>query len=167
MCTRSFPGVKYGRWVTLTPHPLLVPRSKKHSRGRPLFSLRAFVAIKMGESYLNRHCFCAGTKCNMSCRLPINLERQLFRRNLIVEGLKCRDASKLHTLINTLFHSRSGVLFFHRSCSGLTAIYWMNSLVGSERKALDCVFHYTFLTALFILLPFDKWSPSIVKYSCL
>jgi hypothetical protein len=26
--TGSFPGVSYGRSVTLTPHPLLVPRSK-------------------------------------------------------------------------------------------------------------------------------------------
>jgi len=28
MGTRSFPGVRCGRCVTLTPHPLLVPRSK-------------------------------------------------------------------------------------------------------------------------------------------
>jgi hypothetical protein len=27
MCTGSFPGVKSGRGVTLTPHPLLVPLS--------------------------------------------------------------------------------------------------------------------------------------------
>ena len=28
MDTGSFPGVRYGRGMTLTPHPLLVPRSK-------------------------------------------------------------------------------------------------------------------------------------------
>jgi len=28
MGTGSFPGVRSGRGVTLTPHPLLVPRSK-------------------------------------------------------------------------------------------------------------------------------------------
>ena len=28
MGTGSFPGVNFGRGVTLTPHPLLVPRSK-------------------------------------------------------------------------------------------------------------------------------------------
>jgi len=28
MGTGSFPGVRCGRGVTLTPHPLLVPRSK-------------------------------------------------------------------------------------------------------------------------------------------
>ena len=36
--TRSFPGVKSGLGVMLTPHPLLVPRSKK-SRAIPLLPL--------------------------------------------------------------------------------------------------------------------------------
>jgi hypothetical protein len=45
MGTESFPGVEIGRGVTLTPHPLLVPRFKK-SRAIPLLSLRAFVACK-------------------------------------------------------------------------------------------------------------------------
>jgi hypothetical protein len=40
MGTGSFPGVESGRGVTLTPHPLLVPRSKN----------RAFVACKKGET---------------------------------------------------------------------------------------------------------------------
>ena len=31
MCTGSFPEVKSGRGVTLTPHPLLVPWSRKSS----------------------------------------------------------------------------------------------------------------------------------------
>jgi len=35
MGTGSFPGVKNGRGVTLTPHPLLVPWSRK-SRALPL-----------------------------------------------------------------------------------------------------------------------------------
>ena len=38
--TRSFPGVKNGRGVTLTPHPLLVPWSRK-SRAIPLLPLWA------------------------------------------------------------------------------------------------------------------------------
>jgi hypothetical protein len=49
--TGSFPGVESGRGVTLTPHPLLVPRPK-NSRAIPLLSLRAFVAYKKGETYL-------------------------------------------------------------------------------------------------------------------
>jgi hypothetical protein len=52
MGTRSFPGVESGRGVTLTPHPLLVPRSKRQSRAIPLLSVRAFVACKKGETYL-------------------------------------------------------------------------------------------------------------------
>jgi hypothetical protein len=51
MGTGSFPRVEIGRGVTLTPHPLLVPRSK-NSRAVPLHSLRTFVAYKKGETYL-------------------------------------------------------------------------------------------------------------------
>jgi hypothetical protein len=51
MGTGSFPAVESGRGVTLTPHPLLVPRSKKQSRAIPLLFLRAFVAYKKGETY--------------------------------------------------------------------------------------------------------------------
>jgi hypothetical protein len=46
MDTRCFSGVESGRGVTLTPHPLLVPRSKQQSRAIPLLSLRVFVACK-------------------------------------------------------------------------------------------------------------------------
>jgi hypothetical protein len=40
----SFPGVESGRGVTLTLHPLLVPRAL------PLLSLRAFVAYEKVET---------------------------------------------------------------------------------------------------------------------
>jgi hypothetical protein len=50
MGTVSFPGVESGRGVLLSPHPLLVPRSK--NTAVPLLSLRAFVAYKKGETYL-------------------------------------------------------------------------------------------------------------------
>jgi len=40
MCTTSFPGVKSGRGVKLTPHPLLVPWSLK-SGAIPLLPLWA------------------------------------------------------------------------------------------------------------------------------
>ena len=43
--TRSFPGVRCGRGVTLTPYPLLVQRSKIE-QSIPLLSLRAFVACE-------------------------------------------------------------------------------------------------------------------------
>jgi hypothetical protein len=52
MGTGSFSGIGSGQGVMLTPHPLLVPWSKKRSRAIPLLSLRAFVACKKGETYL-------------------------------------------------------------------------------------------------------------------
>jgi hypothetical protein len=52
MGTGSFPRVESGRGVTLTPHPLIVPRSKNKSIAIPLLSLRAFVACEKGETYL-------------------------------------------------------------------------------------------------------------------
>ena len=45
MGTGSFPGVKSGRGVTLTPHPLLVPQSRK-SRAIPLLPLWAVRPVK-------------------------------------------------------------------------------------------------------------------------
>ena len=48
MGTGSFPGVRCCRGVTLTPHPLLVLRSK-YSRAIPLLSLRAFVAYERAK----------------------------------------------------------------------------------------------------------------------
>jgi hypothetical protein len=50
MGTASFLGVKYGRGVTLTTHPLLVPRPWK-GRAIPLLSVRTFVAYEKGETY--------------------------------------------------------------------------------------------------------------------
>jgi hypothetical protein len=44
MGTGSFPRVESDRGVTLTPYPLLVPKSKN--------GVGVFVACKMGETYL-------------------------------------------------------------------------------------------------------------------
>jgi hypothetical protein len=52
MGTASFLGVESGRGVTLTVHPLLLPRSKKQSRAITLLSLRAFMAYEKGGTYL-------------------------------------------------------------------------------------------------------------------
>jgi len=50
MGTGSFPGVKYGRGVTLTTHSLLVPRSWK-SRATPLLTLWATIGPVTGTLY--------------------------------------------------------------------------------------------------------------------
>jgi hypothetical protein len=55
MGTGSFPGVESGRGVTLTPHPLLVPRSKNRSIAIPLLSPVAFVGCKNCVAYLPRY----------------------------------------------------------------------------------------------------------------
>jgi hypothetical protein len=52
MGTGSFLGIESDQGVTLTPHPLLVPRAKNQSRAISLLSLRAFLACKKGETYL-------------------------------------------------------------------------------------------------------------------
>jgi hypothetical protein len=50
MGTGSFPGVRCGRGVTLTPHLLLVPRSYTVELYEiPLLSLRVFVAYEMAK----------------------------------------------------------------------------------------------------------------------
>jgi hypothetical protein len=49
----SFLGVESGRGVTLTPHPLLVSRSKyRVDLSIPLLSLRTFMTCKKRETYL-------------------------------------------------------------------------------------------------------------------
>jgi hypothetical protein len=52
MGTGSFQEVESGQGVTLTPHPLLLPRSKNRVELYLYSPLRAFVACKKGESYL-------------------------------------------------------------------------------------------------------------------
>jgi hypothetical protein len=53
MGTGSFPGVESGWGCDADPSPLLVPKSIKQIRAIPLLSLRAFVACKISETYLN------------------------------------------------------------------------------------------------------------------
>jgi hypothetical protein len=49
MGTWFFPGVESGRGVTLTPHPLLMPRSKNRVE---LYLYSTFVVYEKGETYL-------------------------------------------------------------------------------------------------------------------
>jgi len=53
---RVFPGVKSDRGVTLTPHPLLVPCSRK-SRAIPLLHLRAVRQIQSLNAWTKMHFF--------------------------------------------------------------------------------------------------------------
>jgi hypothetical protein len=60
ICTGSFLGVESGRGVTLTPHPLLVPRSKNRVLLYllELLSLRAFVACKRVKLIMHNTSVC-------------------------------------------------------------------------------------------------------------
>ena len=51
MGTRSFPGVRCGRGVTLTPHPLLVPRSKIEQSYTSTLP-KGLCGLRKGETYL-------------------------------------------------------------------------------------------------------------------
>jgi hypothetical protein len=61
MGTGSFPGVKYGRGVLLTTHPLLVPRSWR-SRPIPLPNLWATTGHVTGHCTFNFHTAAKGLK---------------------------------------------------------------------------------------------------------
>jgi hypothetical protein len=83
MGTESFPGVERIRGVTLTPHPLLVPRSKNECRSIPLLSLRAFVACKKGETYLQWTIFLPSVDIN-------NSEMENYCYSSKCNGIHCR-----------------------------------------------------------------------------
>jgi hypothetical protein len=55
MGTESFPGVKSSQGVTLTPHPLLVPWSRK-SRAIPVLTVRAVGPVQSLSACTRAHC---------------------------------------------------------------------------------------------------------------
>jgi len=59
MGTGSFPGVKRGRGVTLTPHYLLVPCSRK-GRAKPLLSLWAVRPVQSLSACTEPQCLYKG-----------------------------------------------------------------------------------------------------------
>jgi len=67
MGTGSFPRIKSGRGVTLTPHPLLVPWSRK-SRAISLFPLSAVQCLYKGALYL--YLFTLHSKENIKVTRP-------------------------------------------------------------------------------------------------
>jgi len=73
MGTGSFPGVKSGRGVTLTPYPLLVPWSRK-GRSIPLFPLWAVRPVQSLSAFTAVHFTFTFTK-NVPCGRSLNLRR--------------------------------------------------------------------------------------------
>ena len=78
MGTGSFPGVKSGRGVTLTPHPLLVPWSRK-SRAIPLFPLWAVRPVQSLSACTRVHfTFTFFTVEENNSTSPFQKENELF-----------------------------------------------------------------------------------------
>ena len=73
MGTRSFPGVKSGRGVTLTPHPLLVPWSRKGS-AIPLLPLWAIRPVQSLSTCTRVH-FTLMTEAAGSSETSVHLYR--------------------------------------------------------------------------------------------
>jgi hypothetical protein len=114
MGTASFPGVESGRSVTLTPHPLLVPRSKKQSKAIPLLSLRAFVAYEKGETYLkdkyvtvHNKCFTIQPSTSMFLATPVRRRAcclSALSFTFLYAGSSIQNAIRLVCFVNFSLH---------------------------------------------------------------
>jgi hypothetical protein len=79
MDTRSFLGVESGWGVMLTPHPLLVPRSK--NRVELYLTLpKAFMACKKGETSI----FILYLGCALQCHMVVFIWSSAFFKDFIV-----------------------------------------------------------------------------------
>ena len=77
MGTGSFPGVKSGRGVTLTPHHLLVPWSRK-SRAIPLLPLWAYSLYRASVPVQG---------CTLPLPLPCDAEMSLLESHVTEEAM--------------------------------------------------------------------------------
>ena len=71
MATGSFPGVESGRGMTLTPHPLLVPRSENRVELYLYSPYGPSWPIKKSETYLHKWHTCAFITLYWYCRKKI------------------------------------------------------------------------------------------------
>ena len=97
MGTVSFPGVKNGRGVTLTPHSLLVQWSRK-SRPTPLLPLRAVRPVQSLSTCTSVHCtftfhcgrpFAKYTQCLKIFYLILPLICNFVRGTAVAQWLRC------------------------------------------------------------------------------
>jgi hypothetical protein len=83
MGTGSFPGVKSGRDVTLTPHPLLVPWSRK-SRAIPLLLLWAIRPVQSLSACTRVHLSIHTLKSSAHQHLHGSWWKVYFIKNLVI-----------------------------------------------------------------------------------
>ena len=99
MGTGSFPGVKYGRGVLLTTHPLLVPRSRK-SRTIPLPTLWATTGLQRENFtfYIMKNTFSSFLSVTWSkCS-----HRTTYRRKHITAAVM----TSCYVIVNRLIHKQ-------------------------------------------------------------
>ena len=99
---RVFPGVKSGRGVTLTPHPLLVPWSRK-SRAIPLLPLWAVRPVQKLSACTRVHFTFTFTKLYvlcLRCRMLTLLVHAVTSR---LQMLVCLSR-RMMVVVNTLRH---------------------------------------------------------------
>ena len=99
MGTGSFPGVKSGRGVTLTSHPLLVPRSRK-GRAIPLLPLWAVRPVQSLSACTRVHFTlpqCLRVHFTFTVFIP-----PMARESLACQGLHIIEASRPHSDRHTI-----------------------------------------------------------------
>ena len=107
--TGSFPGVKYGRCVKMTPQPLLVPWSWK-GRAIPLLPLQAVRPVQSLSACTRDHCICLHT-FRWECNIDTNLaEMELVWTGLIFLRSGTNGGPLEHD--NKLSDSTTPVIFF-------------------------------------------------------
>ena len=91
MGTVSFPGVKSGRGVTLTPHPFLVPWSRK-GRAIPLLPLLAVWSLQSLSVCTRVHFTFTFKNKELKVRNPINqITRHRYVLRLSRPAMLCRN----------------------------------------------------------------------------
>ena len=114
MGTGSFPGVKYGRSMVLTTHPLLAPWSWK-SRAIPLPTLWAKTRPVTGALYLYLYIYssdiwgyCGG---NSGCDAVFGRSVLRFQRNLKLQSVDIIKIQRDATVCRCLFTAKLSYMF--------------------------------------------------------
>jgi hypothetical protein len=90
MGTGSSSGVESGRGVKLTPHILLVPRSKN----RVELNLKAFVAYEKSETYLPNIFACMDAHLKNICTASLGIKYMTYHTLYRKQALVCVRFSK-------------------------------------------------------------------------
>jgi hypothetical protein len=125
MDTGSLPGLKSGRGVTLTPHPLLVPWSWK-GRAIPLLPLWAVRSVQSLSACTRVHFFFTFTVSQPNVRSPVKTAQ--WFPNLFVHGLLGLGPREVCQVRVTEPQSGGAI---QRQCVGWWPFYLLKMSLGS------------------------------------